>query len=76
MSTRFVAELDAEELAFRLLQIGVGVRAPPWVNATEGLNEAERGWPSGGPVGFPFRRMAKAALEYVGECVEKGQRVS
>jgi hypothetical protein len=73
----FVAEIDAEELAFRLMQIGIGMRAPPGTNATKALDTAERNWPlpdaSGG---FPFRRMARSSIEYFRECIDKGQQPS
>lgn len=73
----FIAEIDADELAFRLMQIGIGMKSPPATNASAALDDAERSWPlpdaSGG---FPFRRMAHAAIAYLNECVQKGQRPS
>lgn len=73
----FVAEINADELAFRLMQIGIGMRPPPHINATEALDEAERNWPMPCAAGgFPFRRMARASLEYWRECIEKGQAPS
>jgi hypothetical protein len=76
MKSSFIAELNADELALRLMQIGIGMTAPPGTNATKALDEAERTWPRGMVTAFPFRRMAHASLEYFRECIEKGQRPS
>jgi hypothetical protein len=76
MKAAFIAEVDADDLALRLMQIGIGMTAPPGTNATKALDEAERTWPAGMATGFPFRRMAHASIEYFRECIEKGQRPS
>jgi hypothetical protein len=70
----FIAEMNADELALRLMAIGIGLRPPPGTNATTALDEAERAWPRDPSGSFPFRRMAHAAISYLGECVENGQR--
>lgn len=72
----FVAEISADELALRLMQIGIGMKAPPGTDATAVLNAAERAWPSDMVTNFPFRRMAVASIEYLRECVERGQQPS
>ena len=75
-ATAFVAEIDADELAFRLMQIGIGMKAPPGTNPTDALDEAERNWPPDPSGSFPFRRMAHAAIRYFGECAQNGHRPS
>lgn len=73
----FIAEIDAMELAVRLMSIGIGLRRPNENKDTpkEIISRAKERWPQeAGP--FPFDRMAVAALEYFRECIEKGQKPS
>lgn len=65
-------EINRDQLAFRLMQIGVGMQAPAGTEPTDALNKAEATWPPGMVVSFPFRRMADTALEYFQECIEQG----
>lgn len=69
-----VAEIDEAELALRLAEIGIGLRRPSdsEKTAAELLRQLEAGWPAeGGP--FPFGTMARRAIEYFRECINKGQ---
>lgn len=74
--TQLIVELDAEELAFRIGQAAIGVKAPPGTTAKEGMalyDAAPR------PLGFPpmgqgFRDAAHVALEYFREQMQKGHR--
>lgn len=75
MKLAFIAEIDAEELALRLTEIGCGIRRTNNKTTREVLDKIESAWPPGaGP--FPFRTMARKALEYFQECIERGQRPS
>lgn len=72
-----VTEIDQAELAVRLMERGIGMRRagdtrPP----REIIAEAQATWPSGMVVSFPFADMARIAIEYFGECIERGQRPS
>jgi len=69
----FVAKISEAELALRLLRIGVGIKPSAGQTAEVAIAEAEAGWPP--QFGdFPFRRMARGAIEYLRECIEGGQR--
>lgn len=70
-----VAEIDEAELAVRLMSIAIGLTRSAENKQTpaEILAHAEATWPAACGA-FPFRRMARAAIEYLGECVENGQR--
>jgi hypothetical protein len=74
----FVTEIDEAELAVRLISRAIGLERPTGElakSAREYLADAEKNWPPGcGP--FPFGDMARIAIEYFRECIEKGQRSS
>jgi len=69
----FVAEINADELALRLMQIAIGLKAPPGTDASAALDEHERVWMSADAGPFPFRRMAHASIAYFGECIDRGR---
>jgi hypothetical protein len=75
--TAFIAELDEAELALRLMECGCAMRRPSGSTrpVRELLDEAAEAWPSGAGQ-FPFGRMARLAIEYFQECINKGQRPS
>lgn len=73
----FIAEIDQAELAVRLMEIGIGLkRAGDKRSPMEILAHAEATWPAGMVTPFPFGRMARIEIEYLAECIEKGQRPS
>lgn len=72
--TNLIIELDAEELAFRIGQASIGVKAPPGTTAAQGMASFDA---APRPLGFPsmgqgFRDAARAAMEYFREQTEKG----
>ena len=75
--TAFIAELDEAELALRLMECGCAMRRPlgSEQSSLELLDDAARSWPRAAGQ-FPFGRMARLAIEYFQECVNKGQRPS
>jgi hypothetical protein len=67
-----IATFDEEELALRLLKIGIGAEPPFGATTSELLTAAIEAWPqSAGP--FPFLNMAHAAMEYFAECIDEQQ---
>jgi hypothetical protein len=67
----WVAEIDEAELAVRLMERGCRMKRPVDASPGDILEEAVRAWPvEGGP--FPFRDMARIAIEYLRECVNNG----
>lgn len=68
-----IAEIDEAELALRLAEIGIGIRRQhDGSDARFLLRELEHRWPKeGGP--FPFRTMARCAIEYLGECIKNSK---
>ena len=73
----FVAEIDAHELALRIMIRALGMRpsAKNTKSAAELLSDAEADWPDEAGK-FPFYDMAQIAIKYFGECISKGQRPS
>jgi len=75
--TTLVIELDAEELAFRIAQACLGMKAPPGTCARTALDAMDRipqlepGAPN---MGAGFRAAAQSSLEYLREQMQKGQR--
>lgn len=66
----FVAEIDEEELACRILENFLNIRRPPGVTAKQLLEGAHDTTYDGA------RRAARAALEYYAECIKKGVKPS
>lgn len=73
-----VAEIDEAELAVKLMRIGIGLNPPATEKRSNRqiIEDAKRIWPANECGPFPFDRMARAAIEYMGECVERGSRPS
>ena len=70
-----VTEIDEAELGVRLMERGIGMRrAGDKRSAAEILDDAKASWPPGMVTSFPFGDMARIAIEYFRECIEKGQR--
>lgn len=70
-----VAEIDADELAVKLMAIGIGAHPTSAETRTNRqiIADAKLRWPPEcGP--FPFDRMAHAAIIYMGECIQKGTK--
>lgn len=72
----FVTEIDEAELAVRLMERGIQMKRKG-ANLTrpprEILAEMQASWPPECDK-FPFGDMARIAIEYFRECIEKGQR--
>ena len=71
----FIAEINEAELAVRLMSIAMGLKRSPTNKATpeQIIEEAKQKWPASGGL-FPFGRMARAAIDYFEECIDRGQR--
>ena len=70
-----VAEIDADELAVRLMAIGIGAypTALETRTARQIIADSKASWPAGfGP--FPFDRMAAAAIEFMASCIQEANR--
>ena len=74
----FIAEIDDAELAVRLMAIAIGLKRTPDYRRTprEIIADSTKMFEEQTGTPFPFGRMARAAIEYVGECIENGQRPS
>lgn len=72
-----VAEIDPDELALRLLCIGIGATPPVGDarSAREIVDEAMSMWPNEIEP-FPFDIMAREAIKFMAECIGKGARPS
>lgn len=72
-----VAEIDEAELAVRLMSIGIGLVRTDKEKRTSSqiIADAKKTWPKECGA-FPFDRMARTAIEYMGECVKHGSRPS
>ena len=73
----FIAEISQAELAVRLMAVAVGLRRPADSKKAPDdlIAEAHRNWPADAG-DFPFLRMAAVAVEYLRECIDRGQRPS
>jgi len=71
-----VVELDADELAFRIAQAAIGMKAPPGTSAKAALDAMDRvpTMPGNPPMGAGFRAASQAAMEYLREQMTKGHR--
>jgi hypothetical protein len=70
-----VAEIDADELAVKLMSIGIGAypTAAEKRSNREIIQATKDTWPPGcGP--FPFDRMAHAAIMYMADCIRNGSK--
>ena len=70
-----VAEIDADELAVKLMAIGIGLQptSAEKRDAHQIIADAKKGWPDYcGP--FPFDRMAAAAIEHIADCIRSASK--
>ena len=72
----FVAEIDEAELACRLMETAIGLKRPPSETRPPAVIMAEAREHLGNDSCFRFGLMARRAIEYFGECVEKGKQPS
>ena len=68
-ATKYVAPVDEEELTLRLIEVSTGMVRPPGEAAGALLGHV--------PVGVLniHRELARAAMRYWGECIEKANSV-
>lgn len=74
-----VAEINVDELAVRFLEIMVGAPRPDEVTAAEIIEDMEAAAAANPQLRLPLdhsRKMAVAAIEYVGEAVRDAQRAN
>lgn len=70
-----VAEIDPYELAVKLMEIGIGAHRTDAEKRTarQIIEDAKNTWPDHcGP--FPFDRMAAAAIEFMGSCIQEAKQ--
>jgi len=72
----FVAEIDEAELAVRLMETAIGYKRPVGQTKPAAVILDEAMEALGGDSMFRFGLMARRAIDYFRECVEKGQRPS
>ena len=70
---RFVAEIDEIELAARVMETAIGLSRPPGASAAKVMADAEKAHPE---TAASFRRIARVAIAYFGECVTNGRQPS
>lgn len=76
-----VAEIDEAELAVRLAEIAIELKRPPGKTAQECMDDLKfkagmSGQPEAMKVVYDMQKMARAAIMYFGECVNRGVRPS
>lgn len=74
-------EIPRDELAFRIAQGALGMRAPLGTNATQALNEMDRiprmpGEEACPKMGAGFRSAADQAVKYLHECINAARQPS
>lgn len=77
-ASSFVAEIDEMEMAARFAEIAMGLKRPPGMSGAAVIAEAEqKAKASGDPHAVYavqcWRHMARAAIAYLGECIDKGK---
>lgn len=71
----FIAEIDEDELAVRLMECSIGLKRPDVATpARQILEDARLAFPPGHT--FLFDAMARVALEYFRECIREARRPS
>jgi len=70
---RFVAEIDETELAARVMEAAIGLIRPPGISAAKAMADAARSQPE---TAASFRKIARVAIAYFGECVTNGRQPS
>ena len=76
-ATRFVAEVDAAELAVRLIERGIKLQRPPGVSGAEAWKDFEQAAADGRIPAYivrDFEAMAQIAITYFGQCIARLQR--
>ena len=81
MSARasFVAEIDAAELAVRLIERGCHMKRPAGLSGHDALQTFEQAASAGQVPEYivrDFKAMANIAIAYFSECIAKGQKPS
>lgn len=77
-ASSFVAEINEMEMAARFAEIAMGLKRPPGMSGAAVIADAERRAASSGDPDTLYavqcwRRMAKAAIAYLGECIDNGK---
>lgn len=72
MKNTFVAEINGDELACRIAENCMGITRPEGKTAKEAMDELRRQFPD---VVGGFYLAVEAAALYLGECMEKAERV-
>lgn len=73
-----VAEIDADELTVRLLEIGIHLNRPVGKSAKGVMLDMDASVRSGAIPAYivnDFKKMAVAAIEYFGECMKAARNV-
>jgi hypothetical protein len=71
-----IAEIDAAELGVRLMEVAIGLKRPQSDTRPAAMILHEAKSSLSNESCFAFDRMAKVAIEYFNECIEKAQRPS
>lgn len=80
-ASSFVAEINEDEMAARFAEIAMGLKRPPGMSGSAVMADAERKAaasrdPYAAYAVQCWRRMARAAINYLGECIESGKAPS
>jgi len=75
MALALVTEIDEAELAIRIMERALMMKRKDGKISRDLLDESERLIIAGGD-DFPFRDIARIAIAYFQECIEKGRRPS
>ena len=73
----FIAEIDQSELAVRLIERGCKMKRPAGLSGAAAWADVEKSAAEGAIPEYivrDFEAMAIIAIEYFGECIERGQR--
>ena len=80
-ASSFVAEINEMEMAARFAEIAMGFKRPPGMTGAAVTADAERRAATSGDPNTVYavqcwRCMARAAIAYLGECIDKGSEPS